>query len=102
MNALDAMIHDAIRWHGIVTTKQAARALLARGPCYRQANLAPLVGVMWGAQPADMDLRIRRAINAETARATAGHYLFDRNRLIALRAHRLARRYGRRYEEQGR
>ena len=98
MNALDAMIHDAIRWHGITATKQAARALLARGPCYRQANLAPLVGVMWGAQPADMDVRIRRAINAETARATAGHYLFDRNRLIALRAHQIQRRYSQKYE----
>jgi hypothetical protein len=68
--------------------KTEARALLAIGDFERRARLATLLG-----SSVIDDRRLADAIAAEEKRGQVGHWAFDVNRLLALRGHRLARRY---------
>ena len=86
---------SAIRRGVNMAIKNDARALLALGSCSRQTKLVACCFI-WS--DVTIDESIKRAIEAERARAIAGHWLSDRNRLIALRGHLLARRYDRRFE----
>lgn len=81
--------------------KTTARSLSTMGPCARQANLYAVCHVPPGQS---VEISLERGIAAEVQRSGSGHWAFDPNRLIALRAHRLVRRYERRkgmnYDEQ--
>ena len=96
-DAIAAVEYQKLARRAIIrSVKQEATALLERGPCYRQAKLAPLVGVVESYLPPTS--RIVSQIRAEARRVAAGHWAGDVNRLIALRGHLLARRFERRME----
>ena len=73
--------------------KNEARAQLLYSPGNRAWWLSRLLGVYPEAMDRiNVDARLARAIAAERLRAKAGSIYADRNRLIALRGHQLARR----------
>ncbi len=78
-----------------LSVKNGARALLKHGPCYRQSLLVACCMI---SPDVSIDESLKRAIATERRRAITGHWLYDRNRLLALREHLLARRYDRRFE----
>ncbi len=75
------------------SVKSEARALLKLGPCSRQSKLTACCK-LW--PDLTIDESLRRGIEAQRHLAITGHWTYDRNCLVALRGHRLARRVERR------